>query len=567
VDGKEDPRRAGAAYAAVFAKHGFEILTGQESDLARRMAASPVKEQLVAALEDWATGATDQHQSRLLALAQQADRDPDRNQLRDPRVWRDLRQLTRLAGQAKVERLSPALLVAVGFRLDQLGGPGLELLQRGQRRYPGDFWLNFKLANALKEDRRGRWDEAISYYRAALAVRPQTAAVYNNLGLALAAKPDLDAAIAAYRQALAIDDKDALALNNLGLALADKQDLPGAIAAYKRALALDSKLAAAHNNLGAALFAQRDLPGAFAAFHKALELEPGLALAHYNLGVALRFKGDLDRAIAAYRKSIALNPRDAKTQTNYGNALADKGNLPGAIAAYEKALAINPNQAQTLGALGQALRRQGRFAEARTATRRALDLLPSGHSLRDFLTRQLRQCEFWLALDTKFPAIERGDIQPADANEQLALAVLCQQYKLRYAAAARYFAAAYTANARLAHDLTRQRRYTAACAAALAAAGQGKDAAQLDDKGRARFRRLALAWLQADLAAWTQVAARDSASARAAVRGTLEHWQKDSDLAGVRETDALAHLSEAEQKAWRQLWADVAALRKRVQAK
>jgi hypothetical protein len=47
------------------------------------------------------------------------------------------------------------------------------------------------------------------------------------------------------------------------------------------------------------------------------------------------------------------------------------------------------------------------------------------------------------------------------------------------------------------------------------------------------------------------------------VQRTLQHWQKDTDLAGLRDKAALAKLPEAEQKAWRKLWAEVDALLRR----
>src|SRR5262249_49597576 len=150
--------------------------------------------------------------------------------------------------------------------------------------------------------------------------------------------------------------------------------------------------------------------------------------------------------------------------------------------------------------------------------------------------------------------------------EQLGLAVLCQHHKKRYAAAAHFFADAFAANAKLADDLARQHRYNAACAAALAAAGKGQDAAKLEDKERNRLRKQALGWLQDDLPAWTKVAAKGSAPAKAVVRQTLEHWQKDTDLAGVRDKAALAKLPKDEREAWGKLWADVEALLKKVKA-
>jgi hypothetical protein len=46
----------------------------------------------------------------------------------------------------------------------------------------------------------------------------------------------------------------------------------------------------------------------------------------------------------------------------------------------------------------------------------------------------------------------------------------------------------------------------------------------------------------------------------------LKRWQQDPDLAGVRDAEDLARLPEDEQKAWRELWSDVAALLKKAES-
>jgi hypothetical protein len=46
----------------------------------------------------------------------------------------------------------------------------------------------------------------------------------------------------------------------------------------------------------------------------------------------------------------------------------------------------------------------------------------------------------------------------------------------------------------------------------------------------------------------------------------MQHWQSDADLASVRDREALGKLSEGERDAWQKLWADVAALQRRVEA-
>ena len=62
--------------------------------------------------------------------------------------------------------------------------------------------------------------EAVGFYRAALALRPQTSLVYYNLGLAQVAAHDWDEAQESYRQATEIDPKLATVRTDLGERLA-----------------------------------------------------------------------------------------------------------------------------------------------------------------------------------------------------------------------------------------------------------------------------------------------------------------------------------------------------------
>src|SRR5262249_5562398 len=85
-------------------------------------------------------------------------------------------------------------------------------------------------------------------------------------------------------------------------------------------------------------------------------------------------------------------------------------------------------------------------------------------------------------------------------------------------------------------------RYNAACAAALAGCGQGKDATTLNATGRLRWRRQALTWLRAELAARARQLRSGSPEQSAQARQALEHWRRDPDLGGVRDSQALAKL-------------------------
>jgi hypothetical protein len=83
-----------------------------------------------------------------------------------------------------------------------------------------------------------------------------------------------------------------------------------------------------------------------------------------------------------------------------------------------------------------------------------------------------------------------------------------------------------------------------------------------DEATRAKLRSQALAWLKAELAVWGRLLGGGDPQGRADVAKTLRHWKVDTDLAGVRDPDALARLTEAERAAWWALWADVEAFLK-----
>jgi WD40 repeat protein len=149
-----------------------------------------------------------------------------------------------------------------------------------------------------------------------------------------------------------------------------------------------------------------------------------------------------------------------------------------------------------------------------------------------------------------------GKEKPASAEESLSLAELCQSKQMN-AAAARFFAAAFAADPRLADHLKTGLRYNAACYAALAAAGQGADAAKLDDKERTRLRKLALDWLGANLTLWDKQL-DNSQDGRAAVQQQMKQWQQDRDLEGLRDPAALAKLPPEDRAACERLWLHVA---------
>jgi serine/threonine-protein kinase len=743
IAGQFDVERANRLCAEAFQRTGLDVEALPAEQAGERIRTSSVAAELGAALDRWVLirldmggGRSDPGCGHLVRIARAADPDPWRDQVREALGRGDTRALVELSRSEEALPQPPLTLAALGTALQRLGaaGPAEALLRRARQLHPEDFWVNHNLATALAEGQPPNLDEAVRFYTAAAALRPQSAVARMNLGIALSRKGRLDEAIAEYEEVIRLYKDYHLAHYNLGKALSQKGRLDEAIVAYQEAIRLKKDFPQAQHDLGIALSRKGRLDEAIPAYQEAIRLRKDDYLAHVNLGVALQAKGQLDEAIAAYQEAIRLRKDDHAAHYNLGNALSDKarrdkerledaiaeyreairlkkdfpqahynlgnalsrkGRLDEAITAYQEAIRLNREFAEAHNNLGNALRTKGRLGEALTAFQEAIRLredYPDAHNnlgttlamngqLDDALTafqkavrlrkdfpeahsnlgrallqkgrldeaiaafqdairlrkdnpdahndlgtalkergrldeaavhyrealrcnprfaeahcnmgllllgqgrfadalaalkrghelgskdpgwtapsaQWVRMTEQLVPLEHELPKLLKGEVQPANVAQALALARLCQEHYRRYAAATRFYAGAFVAQPGLADDLNAEHRCNAACTAALAGCGQGEDAAPLESQERGRLRRQALTWLRADLARYAAIVEKGPAQARAAVARRLHRWQQDPDLAGVR-GGALLKLPEAEQQAWQKFWTEVEAL-------
>jgi tRNA A-37 threonylcarbamoyl transferase component Bud32/tetratricopeptide (TPR) repeat protein len=270
----------------------------------------------------------------------------------------------------------------------------------------------------------------------------------------------------------------------------------------------------------------------------------------------------LELAIRYLYAASALRPASPGVFNNLGGFLGFKGELDAAIAAHREAIRLKPDYAEGHCNLGEILEAQGRFEEALGSRVRGHELGSRTKGWRYPSAQWVRNCRRMIELEAKLPAVLRGDSPPIGPGERLELALLCY-HKAQHATSTRFYGQAFAEQPRLAEYLGSGRRYNAACAATLAGSGVGKDDPPPDDSERASFREQALGWLRLDLEIWAKVLDGGNAKARPAIVQTLAHWKTDRDLAGIRDEASLAKLPEAEREAFRALWADVEALRKK----
>jgi tetratricopeptide (TPR) repeat protein len=383
-DGHFDFEREDAAYSAAFRDYGIDVETLQAGEAVRRIAARMIRVELAAALDGWAQKRREAPQKGwknwryLLALARAVDPDPARAALREAVQRGDVRALAQRSASGEVLALPPVTLVLLAAYLGECGRrpEATSLMRRAQERHPGDFWINHTLAFLLVHLSPPRWEEAIPFYTAAVALRPDSAGARINLAHAFAGKGRFDEAIAVYHKAIELKPGYAEAHLGLGNALANKGRLDEAITALREAVALKPHLGDSHYNLGIALVKKGQLDEAMAAYRRAIVLRPRLAQAHNNLGTILLERGRLDESLAALRKAIEIRPDLAVAHSNLGEALARKGRLDEATTSHRRAVALKPEDAMAHCKLGVAYWPQRRLDEAAAEFRRAIELDP-----------------------------------------------------------------------------------------------------------------------------------------------------------------------------------------------
>jgi eukaryotic-like serine/threonine-protein kinase len=427
-----------------------------------------------------------------------------------------------------------------------------------------DFVAWFNLGNALlKQDKPAAAEAA---YRAALRVQPRYAEAHCNLGTALRKQGKRKEGEAAHREALRHNPVLAMAHNQLGTDLWDRGARSEALKEFRTAVRLDPQLREAQQNLGAALVDTGAYKEAEPVCREAVRLNPDNGQVRGNLANALKGLGKTTEAEAVYREALRIDPKSPFPAYNLGNLLVEQGKLEEGEKFLREAIRRDNDYPEAHCNLGLLLYRLGRFREGVGHVRRGHELGTRRPHWPYPSAEWLEHGERMARAEARLPAILKGEPPPREGGELVALASLCQYHAKRFAAAVRFYAAAFDARPALAEDVKAEHRYNAACVAALAAAGRGEDTAGLDDKERARLRACALNWLRADLAVYTRLAEKGKDDQQL-VQRHLAHWQQDTDLDAVRDAKALAALPEKERMAWQHLWADVAALRKKVENK
>ena len=152
----------------------------------------------------------------------------------------------------------------------------------------------------------GPVESAIKNFEKAIALNPNYAEAYYNLGVAFQRTHQLDEAIECYREAINAKHAYPTAHNNLGLVDLERGNIETAITSFEWAVAYNPEYAEAHNNLGAAFQELNQFDAAIKQYKKAVTINPEYAQAFNNLGISSESLGFKVEALNHYEKAITI---------------------------------------------------------------------------------------------------------------------------------------------------------------------------------------------------------------------------------------------------------------------
>jgi protein O-GlcNAc transferase len=216
---------------------------------------------------------------------------------------------------------------------------------------------------------KGRFDKAVEYFQASIAIKPDHAESYHDLGAALYAERRYEVALSS----------------------------------FQKAVELNGQMASAWFNGGNVLCRVNRFDTAIQWYEQALSVSPGHADAHYNLGNVHKMLGNLKVALGHYQAALSIDPRFAEARNNMGSLYLKDGQLDKALECFQAAMALKPGYYEAAYNAAVGLQRLGRLEQAIESARRALTIRPDDGDALALLSALLRQACDW----ANVPVVDR----------------------------------------------------------------------------------------------------------------------------------------------------------------
>ncbi|HMK66570.1 MAG TPA: tetratricopeptide repeat protein [Thermodesulfobacteriota bacterium] len=158
---------------------------------------------------------------------------------------------------------------------------------------------------AVRDQKKGLWEQAMQGYQEVLILRPNHPEAYNNLGLIYQEQKQFPKALEMFQKAISLNPRYTKGYNNLGLLYLSQGKWEEAGAQFRKALEIDSNFVPAYINLSTAYKNQGRPDLARKALYRALEKDNNNLEAQYNLGLLWESEGVPTKAVEHYQKFVA----------------------------------------------------------------------------------------------------------------------------------------------------------------------------------------------------------------------------------------------------------------------
>jgi tetratricopeptide (TPR) repeat protein len=229
--------------------------------------------------------------------------------------------------------------------LDSIAGVYKTALQRR----PDDWRLRFKFCNLLQT--RQNYSEAIENYRIISRQMPHFAGAYSNMGAALSLMGFKTQAITQFRAGLAINPRDPTTINSLGVELLKIGRTAEAAQCFKKAIQIYPQYLSAHLNFANLLSEQKRFEEADSHFVRAISLDSNHATAYLNYGLSYLRQKNYQKALRAIEKAAAIDSNSVIAHLTLGDLLANQGDFLAAAHNFERVLALDPTNATAINHL------------------------------------------------------------------------------------------------------------------------------------------------------------------------------------------------------------------------
>jgi tetratricopeptide (TPR) repeat protein len=232
------------------------------------------------------------------------------------------------------------------------------------------------LQTAMAHHQAGRLADAGALYELTLRLQPTNFDALHLLGLVRLGQGQVEHGIALIRQAIALYPDFALAYANLGSELNRLGRVVEGLDAYDRAVALAPDLAVAHAGRGRTLRSMGRWGEAAESFGRALAVQPDDLTLLADRGTALFQAQQYEAALAAFDRILALRPGTPDALANRGSTLVALERAAEGLDSLDQALMQRPDHPGTLNTRGQALLRLDRLPDALASFDRVVALVP-----------------------------------------------------------------------------------------------------------------------------------------------------------------------------------------------